>query len=382
VKGSTLQVPIRKTIVAGAAVAAILGGSGVALAASTAANASTSAAPLQVTLVANGDSTAVFNSTGEPVLTAGTDSGTSAQIQVNSPSATAPATAPTFTSSPASSAGDPRWVVEFHNGCSLFGYGTSSGWSVNPGGPQSVDYATALSDAEACGADDNVTAAFIVVDAGDPGVPTSFSAVQYGGQTLSPGAVAVANPGIQTNTVSTAITPLQVIAHTNTSDNALTYSATSLPTGLTINSSTGVISGTPTATGSSAVTVTVTNAYGATGSVQFTWTVATATPPPPAVSTKLTGKYICGRTNSRLVWRVSNVQGGTEAIANFVSLVGGKWKFDYSRVVPANGTIRSITDAGAGLRVYYDLNGSLPAPHEAGAVHIRLATPVHRVRCG
>ncbi|MFL6114919.1 MAG: putative Ig domain-containing protein, partial [Catenulispora sp.] len=84
--------------------------------------------------------------------------------------------------------------------------------------------------------------------------------------------VTVTNPGNQTGTVGTAISPVQIQA-TDSAGQALTYSATGLPAGLSISSS-GVISGTPTAGGTSNVTVTATSPSGS-GSAMFTWTIGT-----------------------------------------------------------------------------------------------------------
>ena len=150
-------------------------------------SASAAAAPqLSVTLAAGTSSTAVFDSNGNVILTAGTDAGTAAYVDVNGESGQqAPASAPTFTSSPAQSAGDPRWVVEFHNGCYLFGDGTADHWAVNPGGAQDVSYATALADAKACGQDNWVTAAFIVADAGNHGIAYHLTNIQYNGQSAN-----------------------------------------------------------------------------------------------------------------------------------------------------------------------------------------------------
>jgi phosphatidylinositol-3-phosphatase len=85
--------------------------------------------------------------------------------------------------------------------------------------------------------------------------------------------VSVTNPGAQTGTVGTAVSPLQVSA-SDSAGKALTYSATGLPAGLSISSS-GVISGTPTAAGTSTVTVTASSGT-ASGSAQFTWVVASS----------------------------------------------------------------------------------------------------------
>jgi hypothetical protein len=141
---------------------------------------------LSVSLYSNGDSTAVWDTNGNPVLTAGTDSGTSAQVQVHGVHGTqAPTTEPAFTASPAASAGDPRWVMEFHNGQYLFGSDTNTPaatrWDVNPGGPQGVSYATALAAANAGGLDNYLTSVFIVADAGNHGITYTLTNIQFGG---------------------------------------------------------------------------------------------------------------------------------------------------------------------------------------------------------
>lgn len=150
---------------------------------SVTATASSTPAQLPVTLSAGTGSTAAWDAQGNPVLTAGTDAGTGAYVRV--PGATgqaAPSAAPTFTSSPASSAGDPRWVVEFHNGCFLFGDGTTDHWAENPGGAQDVTYAVARQWAtQSCGQDNWVTAAYIVADSGNHGITYTLANVQYGG---------------------------------------------------------------------------------------------------------------------------------------------------------------------------------------------------------
>ena len=84
--------------------------------------------------------------------------------------------------------------------------------------------------------------------------------------------VTVTNPGSQSGTVGTAISPVQIHATDSASGQTLTYSATGLPSGLSISSS-GLISGTPTASGSFNVTITARDATGAAGSVSFTWTI-------------------------------------------------------------------------------------------------------------
>jgi hypothetical protein len=86
--------------------------------------------------------------------------------------------------------------------------------------------------------------------------------------------VTVTNPGNQTGSVGTAISPLQIQA-TDSAGQALTYSATGLPAGLSISSS-GLISGTPTTSGTSNVTVTASDSSGS-GSATFTWSIGNGT---------------------------------------------------------------------------------------------------------
>lgn len=85
--------------------------------------------------------------------------------------------------------------------------------------------------------------------------------------------VSVTNPGNQTSTQGTAISPLQIGATDSASGQTLTFGATGLPAGLSISSS-GLITGTPsTAVLNKSVTVTATDTTGASGSTSFTWTV-------------------------------------------------------------------------------------------------------------
>lgn len=143
------------------------------------------ATQMSFVLYANGDSLATCQS-GNPVLDAGSGA-SSAQVDVVNPPAAAPSAEPSFTAS-SSGGGDPRWVIEFHNGEYIFGYpynAAATRWSVNPGGAQNVSYSTAVSDAEAGGLDNWVTAAFIVDDAGFPGHAVTLTGVQYNAQNFS-----------------------------------------------------------------------------------------------------------------------------------------------------------------------------------------------------
>ena len=74
----------------------------------------------------------------------------------------------------------------------------------------------------------------------------------------------VTNPGAQSGTVGTAITPLQIVA-TDGNGDALSFSATGLPAGLSISTA-GLVTGTPTTAGANSVTVTANDGKGGTGS--------------------------------------------------------------------------------------------------------------------
>jgi hypothetical protein len=178
-----------------AAAAALVGGAAVmaAGAASAAPAPAPAPAPLNVTMKAESGGSTGWTTSGDPVLTVGSDSSkTYAEMQVNDPSAAAPKTAPAFTVDNYT-AGSPRWVIEFKSGDELLGYpsqsGEANGWDVT-GGPAgyhyNVAYADALTLVKADAKTNPVTGAFIVAD-GDQAAGTSdvLSGVQYNGQTLS-----------------------------------------------------------------------------------------------------------------------------------------------------------------------------------------------------
>jgi ricin-type beta-trefoil lectin protein len=119
-------------------------------------------------------------------------SGASAQVDLVKPAQlTSASPAPTFTAS-TEAAGDPRWVIEFHNGDYLFGYGTSgsnesvSTWVLEPQGKTEPSWSAAMADVNAGGADNSVTAAFIVMDSGSPDVSTTLTNVTYNGEAVVP----------------------------------------------------------------------------------------------------------------------------------------------------------------------------------------------------
>jgi hypothetical protein len=138
-------------------------------------------------------STAAWNASGTAVaLDPSNASGASAQVDLVKPPAPSAADAPTMTASTAS-AGDPRWVIEFHNGDYLFGTlpsGTAPqstlAWSLEPAGTAEPSWAAALAAADAGGADNQVTAAFIVDDAGYAGTSVDVSGITYNGEAVVP----------------------------------------------------------------------------------------------------------------------------------------------------------------------------------------------------
>jgi hypothetical protein len=135
------------------------------------------------------------------------------------------------------------------------------------------------------------------------GTPNGVAAFTAG--TGGTTALAVANPGIKTGTVGTAVS-LQLSASGGTAP--YSFTATGLPTGLTISAS-GLISGTPTAAGTFSVTATARDAAAATASTTFTWTIS------PSGGTGCTGQKLLnpgfesGATNWTQTTGVINTDG-------------------------------------------------------------------------
>jgi hypothetical protein len=138
-------------------------------------------------------STAAWNASGTAVtLDPSNASGASAQVDLVKPPAPSATQAPTLTASSVS-AGDPRWVIEFHNGDYLFGElpnGTASqstlSWSLEPAGTAEPSWAAALAAVNAAGADNQVTSAFVVDDAGYAGTAVNVSNITYNGDAVVP----------------------------------------------------------------------------------------------------------------------------------------------------------------------------------------------------
>jgi hypothetical protein len=169
-----------------AAVAAPLAIAGMAWGSTAAAH----AAPVQYAhAYASGTGATSAYANGTWTLDSGHGTGGSAQVDLVKPGTAT--TAPTMTTS-SEAAGDPRWVIEFHNGDYLFGIPANGAnpstlaWSLEPAGTAEPDYAHALAAAQAGGADDQVTAAFIVQDTGNPDTTVNLTNVTYNGNAVVP----------------------------------------------------------------------------------------------------------------------------------------------------------------------------------------------------
>lgn len=139
--------------------------------------------------VAHGTGATAAFANGTWTLDSGHGVGGSAQVDLVNPGTAT--TEPTMTTS-SEAAGDPRWVIEFHNGTYLFGIpanGANSSklaWTLEPAGTAETDYAHALAAAQAGGSDDQVTAAFIVQDTGNPDTTVNLTNVTYDGLAVVP----------------------------------------------------------------------------------------------------------------------------------------------------------------------------------------------------
>jgi predicted extracellular nuclease len=148
------------------------------------------------------------------------------------------------------------------------GWGTSN----SPEGSAATGNSLVLSyQRPATGADTDDNAADFTT-----ATPTPRNAASDGGSAT----VSVTDPGTQSFTVGTAISPVTLAASGGSPPYA--WSAAGLPAGLTVSSG-GVLSGTPSAAGTASVTVTATDADGVSGSATFGIEVAsTATITPIA----------------------------------------------------------------------------------------------------
>jgi hypothetical protein len=138
---------------------------------------------------AHGAGAAASYASGTWTLDSGHGPGGSAQVDLVKPGTSA--VAPTFTAS-TENAGNPRWVITFHNGDYLFGYPPAGSgksvttWALEPAGMTEPSYAAALAAAQAGGLDDQVTGAFIVNDTGNPDATVHLTDVTYNGEDVVP----------------------------------------------------------------------------------------------------------------------------------------------------------------------------------------------------
>ena len=181
---------------------------------------------------------------------------------------------------------------------------SSTGWSVTAG---SLPPGLSLSAAGAITGTPTTAGSYsATVQATDSAGFTGTTVVSY---TIN-NVVTVTNPGAQTSTAGTAISPLTLSASTSGASGGATISSWSLsgaPPGLSISPA-GVVSGTPTTGGTYSVTATATDSAAFSGtSSSFLWTVhdvVTVTNPGAQTSTS-------GTAISTLTPSASIVGGGT-----------------------------------------------------------------------
>lgn len=181
---------------------------------------------------------------------------------------------------------------------------------------------------------------------------------------LNAGIVPLLDPGAQRSLIKRAVN-LEVTPADPVSGRSLSFSATGLPPGLSINAS-GQITGSPTAVGTFNTNVSVSDGQGVTGSVSFSWTVLSAV---------LTAKYVCGLSQSHYRWLVSNVGATFWVKANATVYTGSSWSWVGSKSVAVTSGWNVNTYRGYKLRIYYMADGTLPPPHEAGALISQASAP-------
>jgi len=148
------------------------------------------AGTISANAVANGaGAAATFDAATSTWTLVSPHAGTNGSAQVDLINPGTATTAPTMTVDH-EGAGNPRWVIEFHNGTYLVGYPAAGdnvstlSWTLEPGGKAEPDYTHALADAQAGGSDDQVTAAFVVEDVGNPDTTVHLTNVTYDGQAV------------------------------------------------------------------------------------------------------------------------------------------------------------------------------------------------------
>lgn len=181
---------------------------------------------------------------------------------------------------------------------------------------------------------------------------------------LNPAVLPLLDPGPQRGLIGKPV-GLQLRPADPVSGQSLSFSATGLPAGIKISPG-GQITGSPTKAGTFDAKVTVSGSQGVKGSVSFSWTVIHAV---------LTAKYVCGVSQSHYRWRVSNIGGTFWVKANATVETNSGWIWVGSKNVSVNSAWTVNTSRGYKLRVYYMADGTLPPPHEAGAVIIQASAP-------
>jgi GH25 family lysozyme M1 (1,4-beta-N-acetylmuramidase) len=179
---------------------------------------------------------------------------------------------------------------------------------------------------------------------------------------LNPGTLPLLDPGAQRSLIGKAVN-LQVKPADPVSGQSLSFSATGLPPGVAISAS-GQITGSPTYAGIFAAKVTASDGQ-ITGSVSFSWTVGAV----------LTVQYSCGLSQSHYRWLVRNVGATFWVKANATIETGSSWSWVGSKDISFSSGWNVNTYRGYKLRVYYMADGTVPPPHEAGALISQASAP-------